>query len=96
MAVRIAPEQIPGFPEALRACEQRLGSRGRILVRPSGTEPVIRVMTEGEDEAEIAAIAHELCDVIRRADRIGAHRAPRTQKRPSPGWGTAFFCGAAN
>ena len=70
MAVRIAPEQIPGFPEALRACEQRLGSRGRILVRPSGTEPVIRVMTEGEDEAEIAAMAHELCDVIRRADRI--------------------------
>ena len=70
MAVRIAPEQIPGFPEALRACEQRLGSRGRILVRPSGTEPVIRVMTEGEDEAEIAAIALELCDVIRRADRI--------------------------
>ena len=70
MAVRIVPEQIPGFPEALRACEQRLGSRGRILVRPSGTEPVIRVMTEGEDEAEIAAMAHELCDVIRRADRI--------------------------
>ena len=70
MAVRIAPAQIPGFPEALRACEQRLGSRGRILVRPSGTEPVIRVMTEGEDEAEIAAMAHELCDVIRRADRI--------------------------
>ena len=70
MAVRIAPEQIPGFPEALRACEQRLGSRGRILVRPSGTEPVIRVMTEGEDEGEIAAIALELCDVIRRADRI--------------------------
>jgi len=70
MAVRITPEQIPGFPEALRACEQRLGSRGRILVRPSGTEPVIRVMTEGEDEAEIAAIALELCDVIRRADRI--------------------------
>jgi phosphoglucosamine mutase len=70
MAVRIAPEQIPGFPEALRACKERLGSRGRILVRPSGTEPVIRVMTEGEDEAEIAAMAHELCDVIRKADRI--------------------------
>ena len=70
MAVRIAPEQIPGFPEALRACEERLGNRGRILVRPSGTEPVIRVMTEGEDEAEIAAMAHELCDVIRKADRI--------------------------
>jgi phosphoglucosamine mutase len=51
------------------APEQKLGNRGRILVRASGTEPVIRVMTEGEDEQEIAALAHELCDVIRRADR---------------------------
>ena len=69
MASRIAPELIPGFPEALEQAEQQLGNRGRILVRASGTEPVIRVMTEGEDEQEIAAIAHELCDVIRKADR---------------------------
>jgi phosphoglucosamine mutase len=39
------------------------------LVRPSGTEPVIRVMTEGEDEAEITTIARELCEVIRKSDR---------------------------
>ncbi len=69
MASRIAPEHIPGFPEALEKAEGKLGSRGRILVRPSGTEPVIRVMTEGEDEQEIATIADELCAVIRRADR---------------------------
>ncbi len=69
MASKIAPEQIPGFSEALNRAEQKLGNRGRILVRASGTEPVIRVMTEGEDEQEIAALAHELCDVIRRADR---------------------------
>jgi phosphoglucosamine mutase len=69
MASRIAPELISGFPEALEQAEQQLGNRGRILVRASGTEPVIRVMTEGEDEQEIAAIAHELCDVIRKADR---------------------------
>lgn len=69
MGSKIAPDQIPGFPEALEAAEQRLGNRGRILVRPSGTEPVIRVMTEGEDEAEITAIARELCEVIRKADR---------------------------
>jgi len=69
MASKIAPEHIPGFPEALTLAEQKLGSRGRILVRASGTEPVIRVMTEGEDEQEIAALAHELCDVIRKADR---------------------------
>jgi phosphoglucosamine mutase len=66
---RIMPKQIPGFPEALKAAEEKLGERGRILVRPSGTEPVIRVMTEGRDEKEISTIALELCDVIRRADR---------------------------
>jgi len=69
MASKIAPEHIPGFPEALKLAKQKLGNRGRILVRASGTEPVIRVMTEGEDEQEIAALAHELCDVIRKADR---------------------------
>ncbi|MCI5159378.1 MAG: hypothetical protein D3906_13285 [Candidatus Electrothrix sp. AUS1_2] len=70
MSSRIAPEQIHGFPEALRAAEEQLGKRGRILVRPSGTEPVIRVMAEGEDEKEISGIALDLCDIIRRADRV--------------------------
>jgi phosphoglucosamine mutase len=70
MSSKIAPDQIPGFPEALLDAENQLGKRGRILVRQSGTEPVIRVMAEGEDEKEISAIALELCDIIRRADRI--------------------------
>lgn len=70
MSTKIAPEQIQGFPEALAAAEKQLGKRGRILVRPSGTEPVIRVMAEGEDHKEIAGIALELCDVIRRADSV--------------------------
>ncbi len=70
MASKIPPEQIRGFPEALKAAEAQLGARGRILVRPSGTEPVIRVMVEGEDAKEISSLALELCDVIRRADRI--------------------------
>ena len=70
MSSKIAPDQIPGFPEALAAAEKQLGKRGRILVRPSGTEPVIRVMAEGEDRKEITTIALELCDVIRRADRV--------------------------
>ncbi len=69
MASRVPPEQIPGFTEALALSEQKLGNRGRILVRASGTETVIRVMTEGEDREEIQTIALELCDVIRRADR---------------------------
>ena len=70
MSTRIDPEQIPGFPEALKKAEEKLGDRGRLLVRPSGTEPVIRVMAEGEDQEEITTIALELCDIIRRADRI--------------------------
>ncbi len=70
MSSKIQPEQIQGFPEALAEAEKKLGQRGRILVRPSGTEPVIRVMAEGEDKKEISTIALELCDIIRRADRI--------------------------
>ena len=46
--------------QARAEAERRLGSRGRLLLRASGTEPVLRVMVEGEDEAEVAAIAAEL------------------------------------
>ena len=47
--------------------ERELASRGRILIRPSGTEPVIRVMVEGEDEDEVAAHAERLADAVRTA-----------------------------
>ena len=40
-----------------------LASRGRILVRPSGTEPLLRVMVEGEDQAEVRAIAEDLAGI---------------------------------
>ena len=44
--------------------EAKLGDTGRLLVRPSGTEPLIRVMTEGEDEAFTEAIAHQVAELI--------------------------------
>ncbi|MCL7488883.1 MAG: phosphoglucosamine mutase [Desulfobulbaceae bacterium] len=66
---RIEPEQIPGFADALHKAEKKLGKRGRILVRSSGTEPVIRIMAEGQDEKEISSLALDLCDVIRRSDK---------------------------
>lgn len=69
MSARIEPDDIPGFSNSLHKAEKKLGKRGRILVRPSGTEPVIRVMVEGQDEKEIMSLALDLCDIIRRADK---------------------------
>ncbi len=67
-AHRIDLQRVDGFPEAMAGLEAKLGKRGRILVRPSGTEPVIRVMVEGEDAAEIDSMADELCALIRKED----------------------------
>jgi phosphoglucosamine mutase len=69
-STRLSVGEIPGFARKLRACEEDLDGTGRILVRPSGTEPVIRVMVEGQDEAQINEIADDLCELISAADRL--------------------------
>lgn len=51
--------------QAVRRCEDQLGDAGRILIRPSGTEPLIRVMVEGEDQDQIEAIAQQVAAAIR-------------------------------
>ncbi len=58
-------ESLSGYQRELNAAEERLGDRGRILVRYSGTEKLVRVMVEGEDDAEIREIAAHLRDVLR-------------------------------
>jgi phosphoglucosamine mutase len=50
--------------EAIAAAEASLAATGRLLIRPSGTEPVIRVMAEGEDEALVESVANELAGLI--------------------------------
>jgi phosphoglucosamine mutase len=59
-----APLDAAPVKTAIAEGERRLGSAGRLLIRKSGTEPVIRVMAEGEDEALIAEIVDEICAAI--------------------------------
>ncbi len=64
-STKIDVNTLPNFTETVEALEKKLGKDGRILVRASGTEPVIRVMVEGKDSEEINIIADELCGLIR-------------------------------
>jgi len=49
---------------AVRDVEAKMGKRGRVLLRPSGTEPLVRVMVEGEDSAEVEQVANHLAQVV--------------------------------
>jgi phosphoglucosamine mutase len=64
--------------QAIVAGEARLGTGGRLLVRPSGTEPLIRVMAESDDEAVLASVVGDICEAIlavSRGDDSGAVQA---------------------
>lgn len=54
----------PVIEQAVAAAEQRLDGRGRVLLRPSGTEPVVRVMVEGEDAALVTTLAGDIASVV--------------------------------
>jgi phosphoglucosamine mutase len=58
------PLEAPAVQRAIAAAEARLAGSGRLVIRRSGTEPVIRVMAEGEDEDLVAAIVQEICAAI--------------------------------
>ncbi len=66
--VKIKPDlsRVPEIMRVIREVELRLGHRGRVLVRYSGTEPVCRVMVEGEERQEIERYARQIAGAIRR------------------------------
>jgi phosphoglucosamine mutase len=51
----------------IRSAEQRLAGSGRVLIRESGTEPLVRVMAEGEDLKQVEAVVDRICDAVRAA-----------------------------
>ena len=67
VAERFDPASVPAVQRAVQRIEQRLGAQGRVVLRPSGTEPVIRVMVEGRDESVTRAAATELAEAVRAA-----------------------------
>ena len=57
--------KMTNLQDAIRTAESELGDKGRILLRPSGTEPLLRVMVEGEIETQVNAIAESLANEVR-------------------------------
>lgn len=64
---QINPFALKGIPQLVKRAEDELGGNGRILVRTSGTEPLIRVMVEGEDETQVKDLARQLASNIETA-----------------------------
>jgi phosphoglucosamine mutase len=64
---RYDPMTIPAVAATVRRIETQLKGEGRVVLRASGTEPLIRVMVEGPDEAEVQACAEELAEAVKGA-----------------------------
>ncbi|MCB1505887.1 MAG: phosphoglucosamine mutase [Hyphomicrobiaceae bacterium] len=58
--------------KAIDAGRERLGNSGRLVIRPSGTEPVIRVMAEGDNETVVSAVVGDIVDAVQEAARASA------------------------
>ena len=53
--------------KAIESAKVKLGDRGRLVIRPSGTEPVIRVMAEGDDEGMVTSVVGDIVAAVRSA-----------------------------
>jgi len=64
---KINPDRDESIQQAVKAAEKKLGRQGRVLLRASGTEPLIRVMVEGQHEDAVNELARQLADEVRNA-----------------------------
>jgi phosphoglucosamine mutase len=64
---RMNPDSSAAIKDAVTAAEAELAEAGRVVLRASGTEPVIRVMVEGEDEQLVVSLANRLAEVVAKA-----------------------------
>jgi phosphoglucosamine mutase len=64
---RTDPAKNPVIQQAIADTEGRLGDRGRVLLRMSGTEPLVRVMVEGEDAELVGELANQLAGQVENA-----------------------------
>ena len=61
------PLEAESVKAVIAEAEAQLAGRGRLVIRPSGTEPVIRVMAEGDDAREVEQVVDTICDAVRKA-----------------------------
>jgi phosphoglucosamine mutase len=61
------PLEVANVKRVIAAAEAELKDIGRLVIRPSGTEPVIRVMAEGDDEAQVVRVVDAICDAVKAA-----------------------------
>jgi phosphoglucosamine mutase len=64
VAARRELSEVPAVQQAITAAEQALGDTGRVLIRYSGTEPLLRIMLEGQDKIRITELAHDIANTI--------------------------------
>ena len=61
------PLEVASVRDCIAGAEAELAGRGRVLIRPSGTEPVIRVMAEGDDRGQVENVVDRICEAVRAA-----------------------------
>ena len=66
MAVRAGPSENDTVISAIESGRSKLAARGRLIVRPSGTEPVVRVMAEGDDEELLKTVVANIAAALTR------------------------------